>query len=66
MEEDEELDPELAEALRMSMQPEEGSDAATPSGAPGGDVRPADPLCCPHNLCQTDWLCAASCDFVKE
>ena len=45
MEEDEEMDPELAEALRMSMQ-EAGNagagDAAVPTGEPAGDVRP----CC--------------------
>ena len=41
MEEDQELDPELAEALRMSMQQDDGGDAAVPTGAPAGDVRPA-------------------------
>ena len=49
MEEDEELDPELAEALRMSMQQEEAgaaSDAAVPTGAPAGDVCPSDWLLC--------------------
>ena len=40
MDQDEELDPELAEALRMSMQQDDGGDAAVPTSAPATDVRP--------------------------
>ena len=40
MEDDSELDPELAEALRMSMQQDDGAETAAPLSAPAGDVRP--------------------------
>jgi hypothetical protein len=39
MDDDGELDPELAEALRMSMQQDDGGEVAVPSSSPAGDVR---------------------------